>query len=100
MLRILGQLGMLDERRLEFPQAQERYNSEREIVAFWGKDGAKEVRCAISQEALEDHYKGGHRDPLKTYLANRAAIQQEARRKYLAEQIDSDGSIVIRSEDL
>lgn len=100
VLGILGVLGLLDQRMLIFPEPDARYNSERDIVVFWGLDGGKEVRCAISREAIDDRFKGDGRDKLKAYAASRVAIEHEARRKYLAGKLEKDGSILIRTTDL
>jgi transcriptional regulator with XRE-family HTH domain len=97
---ILGVLGMLDERVLVFPDNQANHDQLRDIVLFHGRDGDKEIRCAISREALEDHFDGDDRDPLKVFRANRERIEHEARRKYLAGKMENDGSVLIRTTDL
>ncbi len=97
--RILGVLGMLDERALNFPAPKARYDSDRMSVVFEGRDGDRKVRCLISEEALEDHF-GDTDDPLKTFQTNRERIESEARRKYLAGDVRPDGSVVIVSMDL
>lgn len=91
---------MIDERQLVFPEPKGRYDSELEAVFFKGKDREKTVRCAISQEALEDHFGGDNKDPLKIFIANRERIEHEARCKYLANNLEADGSILIRTSDL
>jgi transcriptional regulator with XRE-family HTH domain len=98
-LRLLGVLGLLDRRMLVFAEPDARYNSEKDIVAFWGRDGDKEVRCAISREAIDDRFKGDGKDKFKVYAANREAIEHEARRKYLAGKLEKDGSVLIRTAD-
>ena len=85
---------------LKFPTPEERYISGRDIVAFWGQDGKTRVPCAISREALDDHFRGDGRDKLEVFRGNRAAIEREARRKYLEGRKESDGSILIRTGDL
>lgn len=99
-LGILGVLGMLDSRTLVFPDSDARYDGVRDVVLFWGQDGSKRVRCAISREALDDHYKPERKDKLKVFEANRNAIEQEARRKYLAGTLEPDGSILIKTADI
>jgi transcriptional regulator with XRE-family HTH domain len=99
-LSILGVLGLLDARVLNFPDPEPRYDSINETVRFWGHDGTKRVLCAITNEALDDHYKPERKDKLKTFEANRAAIEQEARRKFLADTSEPDGSVIIRTADL
>jgi hypothetical protein len=58
------------------------------------------VRCEITREALDDDFGGDGKDKLEVFRANRLAIEQEARRKYLAGRREADGSILIRTEDL
>lgn len=93
-------LGLLDARVLNFPDPQPRYDSINEAVRFWGDDGTRRILCAITRDALDDHYKPERKDKLKTFDANRAAIEQEARRKFLAEALEPDGSVLIRTDDL
>jgi transcriptional regulator with XRE-family HTH domain len=97
---ILGVLGMLDERTLVFADAHAQNDSMRGLVLFVGKDGNKIVTCAISREALDDHFNGDNKDKLKVFNANRERIEHEARRKYLAGRIEPDGSILISTTDL
>lgn len=99
IMGILTVLGMVDERQLVFPEPNERYNSERELVLFQSKDREKIVQCAISQEALEDHF-GDGKNCLKMFTANRERIEHEARYKYLTNRLEADGSILIRTSDL
>ncbi len=91
---------MLDERVLAFTDASARDDPARMVVLFKGKDGDKAVVCAISHEALEDHFDGDNKDKLKVFKANRERIEHEARRKYLAGRNESDGSVLIRTMDL
>lgn len=59
------------------------------------------MRFEISREALDDHYKGDNvDDKLEVFKANHEAIEQEARQKYLADDTEKDGSILIRTVDL
>lgn len=97
--RILGVLGMLDERGLTFPDPKPHYDSARMSVWFDGRDGETIVHCAISVEALEDHF-GDRDDPVPTFRANRERIEAEARRKYLSGTVRPDGSVLIESMDL
>lgn len=95
---ILGVLGMLDERALVFPDSEPRSNGE--AVLFRGRDGELEIACAISREALEDHFSAGNKDLLKVFKANRERIEYEARRKYLAGGLEKNLAVMIRTEDL
>ena len=97
---ILGVLGMLDDRTLIFTDKLARYDSVREIAIFDGRDGDRIIHCAISREALEDHFDGDDKDPIKVFRAHRERIEHEARRKYLDGHLEPDGSILIRTQDL
>jgi hypothetical protein len=90
----------LEPHDLKFPAPEERYDFDRGVVIFWGQDGKRRVRSAISREALDDHFKGDNKDKLEVFRANRHAIEQEARRKYLAGRTEPDGSILIRTGEL
>lgn len=100
VLRILEKLGMVDERVLTFPEPRESYSEDELAVKFWGMDRETEIRCAIRRDVLMDRYRGDSKNLLKAFAANRAAIEHEARRKYLAGKLESSGSIVIRNDDL
>ncbi len=99
VLSILQILGMNDSRKLEFPNPKEKYDLTRGVVMFVGVDGDKKVICAISLEALDDHFKDG-KNPMRNFIENRGVIESEARRKYLGNLLEEDGSILIRTEDL
>jgi len=90
----------LEQHDLAFPEPDARYVFDRAVVAFWGQDGQTRIRCAISREALDDHFKGDHRDKLEVFTENRQAIEQHARTKYLAGDTEADGTVLIRTRDL
>jgi len=90
----------MERRELRFPEPDETYDSNRMVVAFSGEDGDKRVRCAISREALDDHFHADNKDKLEAFRANRQAIEEEARRKYLEGSTERDGSVLIRTADL
>ena len=85
---------------LTFPAPKESFVFERDIVFFYAQDGEACVRCAISREALDDHFQGDGKDKLEVFRTNRQDIQQEVRRKYIAGDTEVDGSILIHSDDL
>jgi serine/threonine-protein kinase HipA len=87
-------------RALKFPDENATYDFDSGTVKFWGLDGKTRVLCAISREALDDHFKGDEvKDRLKVFMAHRPAIEQKARQKYLAGNAEEDGSIMIRTAD-
>jgi len=90
----------LERHDLTFPAPKESFVLERDIVFFYGQDGEAWVRCAISGEALDNHFQGDGKDKLEVFRANRPVIEQEVRRKYISGDTEVDGSILIRSDDL
>jgi hypothetical protein len=97
---ILTVLGMVDRRDLVFAETKARLSFDRDAVVFGGKDGEKTVPCAISTEALADHFGGRETDPLKQFSKNRDRIEHEARKKYVAGGLEPDGSVFIRIADI
>jgi hypothetical protein len=87
-------------RELTFSAPQERYISSREVVVYFGQDGERRVRCAISREALDDHFHGDHRNKLDVFRENRKAIEATTRRKYLDGELEPDNSVLVRTADI
>jgi hypothetical protein len=85
---------------LEFPEPNEQWIFDREVVVFWGQDVDTRVRCEISRQALDDNFRGDGKDKVQVFRADRKAIEEFARQKYLAGQIEPDGSVLIRTLDL
>jgi len=90
----------LERHDLTFPAPMESCVFGRDMVLFYGQDGEAVVRCAITNEALDDHFQGDGQDKLEVFRANRQAIEQEVRRQYNAGDTEVDGSILIHSGDL
>jgi hypothetical protein len=87
-------------RELNFVKGNERFVFDRDAVVFWGMDGETRVRCEISREALDDHFGGDGKDKLEVFKANRRAIEDITRRKYLAGETEPDGSVLIRTSEV
>jgi hypothetical protein len=71
---------------LEFSAPHVRYDLDRDIVTFSGKAGADLVHCAVSGEALEDHFCADEVNQdarVKIFRANRSTFEKMARTKYL-----------------
>lgn len=100
VLAILGVLGMTDKRTLVFPDKEFRDDFGVGVI-FWGQEGNKRVRCVISREALDDHF--SDRDRLRpdgAFQKYRTEIEALARKKYILGQLESDGSILIRTNEI
>ncbi len=94
---------MLDRSALAFPNEPANYNWDREIVSFSALDGSDRVSCAISEEALWDHFdlrKPGRRTATAVFAANRKRIEYLAKRKFTRKQLEPDGSVLIRSSEI
>ena len=89
---------MLYQRVLVFLDTNAR--STGEAIVFKGTDGDKIVTCAISREALENHFNGDNKDMLRVFKANRERIEHEARWKYLRGRLETDGSVLMKPMDL
>jgi hypothetical protein len=85
---------------LTFPRPIRGWDLRRNIVNFVGEDGGKPMFCAISMEALVDHFgagKGGKHASLAAFDRWRLAIQQKASDKYAAQ--DHMSPILLRRID-
>src|SRR5258707_6142801 len=90
----------LERHDLTFPAPKESFVFERDIVFFYAQDGEACVRCAISMEALDNHFPGDGKDKLEVFRANRQAIEEEVRREYIAGHTQVATAILIHSVDL
>lgn len=93
VLNILNALGMTDRKELLFFDNGYKYEFMRGVTYFRGKDNDKEIICGISQEALDDFFQG-------EFKKNRKEIEHHIRRKYLNNELEPDGSVIIRTNDL
>jgi transcriptional regulator with XRE-family HTH domain len=101
VLAILDVLGMTDKRRLTFNNPESRYDRSHGSIDFWGQDDEKRIHCRISREALEDHFSDNDRlKPEAAFKKYRRDIEALARRKYLSGQRESDGSVLLRTQDV
>lgn len=101
-LSILQALGMIERPAIGFPDKIARYDPDRDVVLFPGQTDDGEMTCAISGEALEDHFDArgtSQRARLAAFRANRDDIEAAAYRKVVSRRTEPDGSILIRSED-
>ena len=100
VLAILGVLGMTDKRTLVFPDKEFRDDFGIGVI-FWGQEGDRRVRCVISREALDDHFSDRDRlRPDAAYQKYRMEIEALARKKYILGQLEPDGSILIRTNEI
>jgi hypothetical protein len=88
---------------LSFNNPAPRPDLHRDVVGFEGKAFGKPVACAISREALDDHFGTSGLDKkgrVEAFLKNRSKIEQMARAKYLNWPIEEPDAILIKTMDV
>ena len=75
------------------------YDSGRMVVNFAAIIGSDAINCAISLEALKDHFDNDCTKPTVVFSRHRPAIERIAERLITQKRLESDGSILIRSSD-
>ncbi len=94
---------ILPEHDLGFADAPPRYDFDRDVVVFSGEAGRERISCAISREALEDHFGADgstKEERLEVFRHHRGEIQEMARRVYLDWPIPPDGAVLIKTADV
>jgi len=88
---------------LAFDNPPVRYDFSRDIATFEGTALGSPVTCAISREALDDHFCTDGQDQkgrVESVLRNRSKIEQMARAKYLSWPADEPGAVLIKTIDV
>jgi hypothetical protein len=88
---------------LTFNNPPARYDFSRDVVAFSGEALGKAVPCAISREALDDHFgtDGVDNDGrVQAFLKNRSKIERMARQKYLSSTIEEPDTVLLKTVDI
>jgi hypothetical protein len=88
---------------LSFDNPPARYDFSRDVVTFVGKALGSPVNCAISREALDDHFGAdgaGQEGRLQAFLKNRSRIEEIARAKYLSSPVDEPGAVLVKTPDV
>jgi len=104
IFNILNILGLMDNRNLNFPDPNPQIIRSSGLIEFWGEGhNNKKILCRCSEEALEDL--SGEREftkipLLRIFKQHQLSIEQIARRKYLENILEDDGSILIKSDDI
>lgn len=89
---------------IQFADARPRYDFDRDVVIFPAEDTRGDrVMCAISREALDDHYgtDGQTNDQrVETFRRHRQEIERMAREVYLHNPVPPDGSVLVKTADV
>jgi hypothetical protein len=103
-LRVLdGRRSMIPGLDLTFNNPSARYDFSRDIVTFAGKALATPVACAVSREALDDHFGTdglGQKGYIEAFNKNRSKIELMTRIKYLSWPVDDLDSVLIKTADV
>jgi hypothetical protein len=88
---------------LTFNNPPASYDISRDIVGFVADGLGDRVACAISREALDDHFGAdglGQKGRVESFLKSRSRIELMARIKYLSWPIDEPGAVLIKTRDV
>jgi hypothetical protein len=78
----------------------EAYDFDKDAANFPADVNGTRLICRISREALEDRFNSIGEDILDCFRENRTAIEVKARALIEKNRLESDGSILIRSNDI
>lgn len=70
------------------------------VVAFPALVNGQRVECAISYQALWQHFGADYADPLPAFTRHRQPIEQLAAQFIRQQRFEPDGTILIRSYDI
>jgi hypothetical protein len=79
------------------------YDAHRELVRFAGESLGSSVECAVSREALADHFGADHSDRkerLEAFQKERSRIERLLRSKYLHRPIEDPESVLLTTRDV
>lgn len=88
---------------LVFDNPPARYDVSRDVVAFAGDALGKPVKCAISREALDDHFGSDgldRRGRIEAFQKHRSDIERLVRTKYLTRPIEQTGEVLLKTGDI
>ncbi len=88
---------------LRFAAPAARYDLDRRVVTFIGESGGTDVRCAISREALADHFDASGLNKegrLRKFRERRVEIEALARLKYLERPVEGAGVVLLTTTDV
>jgi hypothetical protein len=69
------------------------------VILFPAIIGNDTIGCAISVEALADHFENNPMKPTTVFSHHRTAIEHIAEKLIALKRFEDDGSILIRSSD-
>lgn len=85
---------------VEFTPDESYQHHRRSVVWFGAVDDDKVIDCAISLEALTDHFGAYADDPLPAFRKHRQQIWDLAAKLIAQRRFEDDGTILIHSADV
>jgi hypothetical protein len=89
--------------KLIFSDTPPQYDSSRQVVGFVGEALGHPVKCAVSREALDDHFGSDEQDKkgaLAAFHRNRSKIERMVKAKYLSWPIEEQESVLLATADV
>jgi len=80
--------------------SQETNDLRRYVVVFPALVNGQPVECAISYQALRQHFGADYEDPLPAFTTHRQHIEQLAAQFIRQQRFEPDGTILMRSYDI
>jgi hypothetical protein len=77
----------------------EHENNQLELIEFDAMLDGKTVKCAVSYEALRDHFEADYSDPLFAFMTGRSQIETLICKLIGEGRFEQDGSILITTKD-
>jgi len=84
---------------IEFNPDESYEHHRRNVVWFSAIDDEKVIQCAISMDALTEHFGAYADDPLPAFRKHRQRIWDIAEKLIAERRFESDGTILIHSAD-
>jgi hypothetical protein len=88
---------------LTFNNPAVRYDGDRDVVTFTGEVLGDSVKCAVSREALEDHFGANNLDKegrIEAFRKNRSNIERLTRTKYLSWPVEEPEFVLLKTVDV
>lgn len=88
---------------IQFSKATARYDFNSDVVSFIGEANGTSVRCAISREALDDHFgtdRLGKEGRLERVRERRSLFEGMVRLKYLTWPVEEPDHVLIRTSEV
>jgi len=88
---------------LTFNSPPVRYDSSRDVIAFTGEALGHLVNCAVSREAMADHFDANNTDKggrVQAFLKNRSTIENLVRTKYLSWPVEETEAVLLGTLDV